>query len=157
VTRLLGRDEIVAGVAAGIVAAITLDAFRLLVPRPGVTQLSPAQLYAFDASALVGDVAVGSSWGVALGVVLHVAVSIGWAFGYVWLAPRQPQLLTRPIVSGVGYGLVVWLVMLILLIPAGKFAVPTVGSLDRDIIAHVVFFGLPLALVVSRLLHPARA
>lgn len=155
-TRFFSRDELVAGFAAGIVAAVTLDAFRLLVPWPGVTLLSPAQLYEFNASVLVGDVAVGASWALALGVLLHLAVSIGWALGYIWLAPRQPQLLTRPVISGIGYGLVVWLVMLILLIPAGKFAVPTVGSLDRDIIAHVFFFGIPLALVVSRLLRPAR-
>jgi hypothetical protein len=151
ITSLARRDTIVAACAAGLAGAITLDAFRLLVHWPNAPYLDPVARYTFNASVLVGNAAVGAPWAVPLGMLLQVIVSITWAFGYLSLAQRQPQVLRRPVISGVGFGLVVWFVMLLLLLSAGKFDTPSFSSLDRDIIAHTVFFGLPLALVAARL------
>ena len=54
-----------------------------------------------------------------LGVVMHFAVAIAWAFGYVYLVRTQPQLLSRPIVSGLGFGIVVYVFMQIVVLPRG--------------------------------------
>src|SRR5579872_2315770 len=110
---LLARPQMLAaGIASGIVGAITLDAYRLLVHWPGVPYLNFAQRYSFDASIAVSTAAEGASWAVPFGIVLHLAVSIFWAFGYLWVAQQQPQLVRRPVISGLAFGLVVWLVML---------------------------------------------
>lgn len=145
------REWIPAGLTAGIVGAITIDAFRLAVHWPGVAYANPTEHYTFVASVLVGSAAVGAPWAVPLGITLHVLVSIGWAFGYLYVAQHQPQLMRRPFTSGFFFGVVVWFVMLAVLIPAGKYQAPTIQSFDRDIIAHTLFFGIPLAYVGARL------
>jgi hypothetical protein len=53
---------------------------------------------------------------------------------------------------GIGFGIIVWFVNLLVLVAANRFA-PTFFGLDRDLIAYIGFFGLPLAFVASRLLR----
>jgi hypothetical protein len=43
-------------------------------------------------------------------------------------------------------------VNLLVLVAANRFA-PTFFGLDRDLIAYIAFFGMPLAFVASRLLR----
>jgi hypothetical protein len=153
------REEILAGVVAGIVAGILVDLFVLGVSVAGGTPLPTAVngLYDFIASAAMGRAAFAQPGsGVALGVVLHFAVAIGWALGYVWLARTQPHLLTRPIVSGIGFGFVVFVFMNVALIAAGQYTRPTTSAIAIGVVAHLILYGLPVALIVSRMLpHPS--
>jgi type IV secretory pathway TrbD component len=144
------RDWIAAGVVAGIVAAITIAAFAAFSQLDAGQ--SPAVTYAFLADLIAGPAAAGSSFEIPLGVLGLFAGSIAWAFGYLYAARRQRQLLTRPLVSGIGFGLVVWFVNLLVLVAMNHFA-PTFYGLDRDLIAYVAFFGVPLAFVASRMLR----
>jgi hypothetical protein len=145
------RDWILAGVAAGIVSGLTLAAFAAF-SQAGAGE-SPAATYTFLASLIVGTAAAGGgAWVVPLGIAGLFAGTIAWAFGYLYAARRQPQLLSRPLVSGIGFGLVVWFVNLLVLVAMNRFA-PTFVGLDRDLIAYVIFFGVPLAFVVARLLR----
>jgi hypothetical protein len=106
------------------------------------------------ASLIAGQpaVAAGGSWVVPLGVGGLFAGSIAWAFGYLYAAQRQPQLLTRPLISGIGFGLIVWFVNQLVLVTLDRWA-PTFYGLDRDLIAFVIFFGVPLAFTAARLLR----
>ena len=108
-------------------------------------------MYQHVAAALIGPSANLNPAFVPLGILLHFAVSIFWALGYVYLARTQPQLLGRPIVSGIGFGIVVYLVMQIVLVGANLFTPPTPPEILRGLIAHCVFFGMVVAFVVTRL------
>lgn len=152
-TMLLRPQSMRAGITAGLTGAITIEAFHFLVHWPGAPYPAPAEAWAWNASVLFGSLADGAAWAVPAGLLLHLLVSISWAFGYLYISERQPQLITRPIVSGLAYGLVVWVVMQALLIPIGKYVFPTMFMFDRDFVAHTVFFGLPLALVAARLVR----
>jgi hypothetical protein len=145
------RAWVPAALAAGAAGAIALDAFLLTAHWAGVAYVGPVEHYTFIASALAGPAALGAPWAVPLGIVAHFVVAIGWAFGYLSAAQYQPQLLRRPFTSGFIFGIVVWIVMVLLLIPIGKYQPPTIHSFDRDIIAHTLFFGIPLAYVAARL------
>ena len=147
------REQILAGLAAGIAGGVLIDLFLFAVELAGGTPAARlAGNFAFIAATLLGPGAYASPAAVPLGVVLHFAVSVGWALGYVYLVRSQPQLLTRPIISGAGFGLTVYVFMQIVLLTAGQYHRPSPGVLGTQLAAHLVFFGIPVALIVSRAL-----
>jgi hypothetical protein len=139
---------IAAGVVAGVtmlICLVTLDGAVLHTPGFGL-----AGLFAFDAAVLVGRAAGDGSAFVALGIVLHFAVSIVWALGYAVVAERRRQLLTRPILSGTAFGVLVYFCMQVLIITANRYRIPTPLGTAADLVAHAGFFGIPVALIVAR-------
>ncbi len=91
---------------------------------------------------------------VPLGVALHFGVAIGWALGYVYLIRTRPQLLERPLISGLAFGFVVWTFLQIVLLAAGHAS--DAHALGVQLIAHMVFYGVPVAYVASAMLRRAR-
>lgn len=151
--RALARPQtlataVVAGLIAGSLMLTCLALMNLVILHtPGFTL---AGLFVFTASALVGPVAYTSDVYVGVGVVLHFAVSIGWSIGYAALAESQRQLVTRPLLSGAAFGLVIYFAMQLVLVGAGLYRIPTPSELGVALLAHLVFFGLPVALIVGR-------
>ena len=130
-------------IGAGIIGGIIVDLFLILTrsaPFPGI--------YMFIASGLVGPAAFTSSWYIALGIALHLIISIVWAAIYAGIFLRLfPKLAWWA--NAVIFGVVVMLGMQVLLL--GKHlepAFPTGAGLVTLLIAHVVFFGLPVAYVL---------
>jgi hypothetical protein len=151
-TRLLvQRDWLIAGVVAGLVSGATLAAFAAFAEvRAG---LPISTTYTFLAAVVGGATLAAGPAAVAVGVLVLFAGTILWAYGYVYAAQKQGQLLTRPLISGAGFGLIVWFVMQAVLVGAGHFSQPTIYTFDRDMVAFLVFFGVPVAFVASRLLR----
>jgi hypothetical protein len=148
---------VVAGVAAGVAGAIFIDAYLIVVLVFALHSTSIAGLYDYVASGAIGQAAYASSTAPYLGVALHVAVSLTWAIGYAYVAARTPQVLQRPLLSGVAFGFVVMVAMQLVEVAAGIYRVPTTLSLGNDFVAHTVFFGIPVAYIVTRRLAPASA
>ena len=146
---LVRRDRITAGFGAGIAAGLALAVFSAFAQRRAGNAISGT--YRFLADAVAGQAAASSSWAVPAGIAILFACTILWAFGYLYAAEKQPQLLSRPLISGIGFGVIVWFVMQALLVPIGRFHQPTIYSFDRDIVAFTLFFGIPLAYVAARL------
>ncbi|GAC1533133.1 MAG: hypothetical protein NVS2B17_00420 [Candidatus Velthaea sp.] len=113
----------------------------------------PVPFLQFNASVLIGKAAFTSPTYAALGLALHFLVSIGWALGYAYIAERQSQLVTRPWISGAGFGLVVYFAMLIVLVAANAYHPPKPADVGTGLIAHIAFFGIPVALIVARALR----
>jgi hypothetical protein len=133
--RLLG-----AVLVAGVVGAVTVEAYLFaigLAHWPGT--------YQWIASALWGRAAFAASGFAWLGVVLHVAVSLGWALAWAGAGARWPRLLARPLAWGLGYGVVVFGVMQGVAALAGIWAAPTPGVLLHYVVDHALFFGVPVA------------
>ena len=145
------RDWLVAGLGAGIVSGITLAIFAAIADtRAGQP---PGSTYAF-LSACVGGTAFGESpSAVPAGVAVLFAATVLWAFGYIYAARHQSQLLSRPLISGAGFGVIVWFVMQVVLVGAGHFTPPNIYTFDRDMVGFILFFGMPLTLTASRLLR----
>lgn len=148
---LVSREWLTAGICAGLVSGITLAAFAAFAEiRAG---LPVTATYAFLASA-VGGAALGDGpSAVPWGVVVLFAGTILWAFGYIYAARHQSHLLTRPLLSGAGFGVIVWFVMQVVLVGAGHFTPPNIYTFDRDMVGFILFFGMPLAFTASRLLR----
>lgn len=152
------RDQITAGLLAGLAGGVLIDAFLFATQLAAGTPVSKlAENFVFIASAVLGPGATASASAVPVGIVLHFCVAVGWALGYVYLARSQPHLVARPWLSGAGFGLTVYVFMQIILITAGQYHRPPPGLLGTQLVAHVVFYGIPVALIVARLLRPGRA
>jgi hypothetical protein len=150
---LVLRDWLLASVCAGLVSGITLAAFAAFADmRAG---LPAAATYTFLASAVGGDALGASPSAVPVGVLVLFAGTILWALGYTYASRYQTQLLNRPLISGACFGVIVWFVMQAVLVGAGHFTAPTIYTFDRDMVAFIIFFGIPLTLVASRLYRPA--
>jgi len=156
-TKVFPRPRsIVAGVVAGTIGAI-LIAICVIVSQMVVFH-QPASVYVlvfqFDASVLIGTTLAHSDPAYAiLGAFLHLLVSIGWGVGYAYMAEREPQLIALPIRSGAAFGLIVYFAMQLVLVAGNLFRQPTPTSFGLALVAHIIFFGIPVAFVVSRMMR----
>jgi len=134
---------------AGVVGSVTIFGC-FAACNLGAAGFTLPGFFAFDASVLVGKAAYTSDAYVALGIALHALVALGWAAGYAFLAERLPQLVSRPLTSGAAFGLIVYFAMQLVIVAANLYHIPTPKELGIALLAHVVFYGIPVALIVAR-------
>ncbi|HTW84442.1 MAG TPA: hypothetical protein VMD91_10270 [Candidatus Sulfotelmatobacter sp.] len=151
------RAQLSAGLIAGVVGGILVALFFLVAISLGGGRFgSMLDLMQWVAGTVLGSGAAtnpAAPW-IALG--LHFAVSILWALGYVYLVRSQPQLLSHPWISGAGFGLVVYVFMQIALIVDADWHRPSgPAALGAGLLSHIVFYGIPVGLLVSRFLRRA--
>lgn len=107
------------------------------------------------ATGLLGPAAYDGGTGTALlGLAAHFALSIGWAAMFVTLAARMPLLLRKPFVTCALFGLVVFLVMRLVVLPLSGFPYPvTVFSkaAGLDLLSHVLLFAPPIVFAAARM------
>lgn len=91
---------------------------------------------------------------VPLGLVLHFFISYVFAAAYVFAAGRAPILLARPVLCGLAYGAVAYVVMTFAVVPLSRanFGGPAdAWRFAQSLFIHLFLFGLPIALVASRI------
>ena len=71
-----------------------------------------------------------------------------WGTGFAWAANRTPELVRYPVAAGTLFGLIVFVVMRLVTMLASIAPPPTLSGTFVELVAHTVFFGVPLALVV---------
>jgi hypothetical protein len=138
---------LIAGLIAGV---LDITAAFVVYGRLGAT---PAGILRSVARGLIGArAASGGLATAALGLALHFVIACGAAAVYYAASRRWSGLNRRPVVSGLAYGVVVWLVMNYVVVPLSAIGRwPTLTPLAAIIIGvHMVCVGLPIALVVSR-------
>lgn len=135
---------------AGISGAAAIDFYLW------ITTVLPAHgtilaVWQWVASAVVGQAAFSNPGFAWLGLLVHLVVSIGWAGGYAYLTRTQTFLNQRWIISGLFYGFMVYIFMQLLQLGAHVFVFPANADVVLNgLIAHCVFFGLPVAFVVAK-------
>ncbi|MCR5878691.1 hypothetical protein [Phenylobacterium sp. J367] len=105
------------------------------------------------ASGWLGKPSFDMGWtSVALGVVTHFAIATTMALAFALAASRVAVLTRRPLVSGLAYGVVLYLVMYGVVLP-GRFGAPFPNwqgiQTVADICAHLGV-GVVIALVIAR-------
>ena len=140
---------VAAGVGAGIVGGIAIDAFLYIVLLLPAHQ--PITLVWQAISLAATGHTVASPW---LGLLLHFCVSIAWGIGYAYAAFMRPAIAGRPYISGPVFGLIVMLLIQLVQLVAGvKVPAISVRLLITFIFGYSLFFGLPVALYVHRALR----
>ncbi len=81
------------------------------------------------------------------------------ALGFVALARLVPVLLRRPVAAGIAYGLFLFAVMYLVVLPLSAAAarMPSGWMLAGALFAHAALVGVPIALIAARLLAPRSA
>ncbi len=145
---------------AGVTGAILIDLYLWVTEALIMHRATALILFQWDASNLLGPSAFRAGIGVAFfGCLLHLIVSLIWGAIFTFAA-LQFRFLTRNIlVWGVLFGVVVRLVMAHVIVPLGHAAMPPAHGvyLINLYVAHIVFFGIPVAWVVSRAFASASA
>jgi hypothetical protein len=137
-----------AGLAAG-----TLDILAAFV-QSTVRGNGPQVVLKAVASGVLGREAFRRGPEVAaLGLFLHFIIATGWAALYFLASRRLPVLLRRPVLSGVLYGVVVFWLMRLVVVPlsaAPKFpGSSSLLGLAVPIGIHIFCVGLPISLAVA--------
>ncbi len=111
---------------------------------------APLELLQTVASGALGEAAfTGGVPAAALGLVLHFLLSYAWAGAFLLAAARIPTLVRRPLVSGAVFGIVVFLLMRLVVLPLSAFPFPVKFrplASTLDLLSHMFFFGVPIAL-----------
>ena len=111
--------------------------------------MAPARLLQTVASGVLGTAAFdGGIPAAALGLALHFGMSFVWAGIFGVAAVRLPALLRRPLLSGILFGVVVFLAMRLVVLPLSAFPVPISFkplATALDLLSHMFLFGVPIA------------
>ena len=109
------------------------------------------QLLQWDASNAYGASAFRGGWrAAAVGQGFDLVVSLCWAAAFTALYAAVPIVRRHTWPWGLGYGIVVMTVMLYGLVPLGHATRmhDDLANVLRTLVAHTVFFGVPVALAV---------
>ena len=152
--RVKRMSRLRVAIAAGIAAAAIEMVFVL--PIQDFLGASPLVVFQSIASGALGKAAFQQGLAAAaLGLGIHLLISIVAAGLYVLGAQRWPALLRRAAVCGMAYGVLVYLIMTFVVVPLSAIGFRPPKSLIlmlTSLAVHVFAFGLPIALIVSGLL-----
>ena len=95
------------------------------------------------------------SAGAALGLAVHFTLMAIMVAAYVLVAARQPALRARPVLWGVAFGLLTYVVMNLIVVRlrfGGPFP-PSTRAIVTQLFCHIVLVGIPTALIAARQLR----
>ena len=137
---------------AGFLAG-TLDAIAAMI----VYEVMPIPIFKFIASGAFGKAAFRGGLDMALwGFLFHYFIAYCWAILFFLLYPRIKFLSKNKVLSGLGYGIVIWIVMNRVILPltlVTRGAFTWKGAIIGAVIL-MIMVGLPIAILAHRYYHP---
>jgi hypothetical protein len=115
--------------------------------------MSPFGVLKFVASGPFGNAPTATPGWALIGLAVHFAIMACMVAAYMLVATRIPLLLRRPILAGLAYGLLLWLIMYWLVRPLRWPDMPlphTLYGIANALFSHCILVGIPIALVASR-------
>ena len=105
-----------------------------------------------------GPFPAATNWGAGgavLGLAVHYALMAAMVALFVAAVRRWPALLDRPLLAGLAYGLITYVVMNLIVVPLRFPAAwpPKALSIGTQLFAHIVLVGWPTALIARRYLR----
>lgn len=118
--------------------------------------ITPAMVFQYIASGLTGPWAFqAGAASILLGVAIHYAIAIIWTALFYLASRRLTVLVRRPVVSGLAYGGLVYLVMNSIVLPLTRVphapAAMTLASRVSGVLALLFCIGLTVALLTRGL------
>jgi uncharacterized membrane protein YagU involved in acid resistance len=118
-------------------------------------------VFQYIASGLIGTQAFQGGWEtVLLGVSVHYDVALPWTGVFYAVARKFAIVMRRPVLSGLLYGGVVYLIMNFIMVPLSGVPHPlrpiTLISRINAVLALLLCIGLTISLLMRRTLFQAR-
>lgn len=131
----------------GLVAG-TLDALAAVLFFLARGNKPAGTLFRYIASAVYGQAAfTGGAGMIAMGILFHYVIAFCWVGCYFALYPKIAGLGTAPIVDAALYGLLVWVVMNLVVLPLSKAArrPPSLSFILINMVILMIAIGIPCA------------
>lgn len=139
----------------GTVTAGTLDLLSAFV-FAGIAGRNPVQVMQGVASGPFGPAITEGGVGAALiGVAVHYSIMAVMVTVFVLAARRQPALTEHAVPAGLGYGVLLYLVMYWVVLPLrfpARFPMTGLWPVGNALFSHCICVGLPIALIAHRYL-----
>lgn len=124
----------------------------------GMAGVTPGQILRYVASGPFGDgMSQGGAGAAVLGLCVHYALMAAMAAVFALAAQRMPALTRQPVLAGALYGVLIYLVMYGLVVPArfGPTHLPKLDTwhLGNALFSHIICVGIPMAFVTARMLR----
>ena len=151
-TPSLPRAILTAGLLAGALDGLAAVAFSLI--RGG----QPIRVFNYIASAALGPSALAGGVPLALvGLLFHLTIAMGWTVLYFLAAKRLVALRQHDRIAAVGYGLFVWTLMNLVVVPLSRLPARPFDLTNAIIQALILVacIGFPASLLARR--HFGRA
>ena len=146
------RELATAAVGGGIGGL--LDCIYATVMWGVILGSNPAGVWQSVAAGLLGKEPAysGGNATALLGLALHFFIAFVMALVYVRASRHLPLLTARPLLMGVLYGAVLFVVMNFVVVPLSAigFHAPSLKGAIRALIPHVLFVGPAISLVAAR-------
>ena len=139
---------VLGGLAIGV-----LDSIAAMVNAWFRGGVAPDRVWQYVASSVVGgDAFTGGLAMAALGLFFHFCVAFGVAAVFYILARQLPLLIRYAVIAGMIYGVVVYFAMSYVVVPMTLVRQSAFNwyGLISGLIIHMLFVGLPVALVTRR-------
>jgi len=137
---------LVAGILDGAAASI-----QFMINSGGK---SPAIVFKYISSALIGKEAMAGGTGmVILGILLHMLIATIFAAIFFFLYKNIHWISKHIFVSGIVYGILVWVAMTRIVIPLSKIPRPKSFDITKAFIAVLILIfciGIPIALITHK-------
>ena len=146
--RLLSHPIVIGGIAAGVLDILAAFALQ------GWLGVAPVRVLQAIASGVLGRGAfAGGAAAALLGLALHFLIAFAAAAVFYAASRVMPVLIRHAVLAGLGYGVVVYAVMNLVVVPLSAFPHPSSFPLDvviPSVVGHMVLVGLPIGLAVRR-------
>jgi hypothetical protein len=145
--KLLFRNILLAGIVAG-----TLDALAAIINYYVATGKNPVRIFVFIASGVFGKKAY--SWGQSIaifGVLFHFLIAIIFSAFYFWISPKIKFLHKNKLIDAFLYGIFVWLVMNLVIVPLSNTPVLPFHIVDAllALLILIACVGTPVSFMAS--------
>jgi uncharacterized membrane protein YagU involved in acid resistance len=114
--------------------------------------MDPIQVLQYIASGVFGTAAFSGGLLMAVaGLILHFVIAFAFAAGFFFVYPNIPVLSKNIWITGLLYGLFIWLFMNLLVLPNSNTPQSPRDFVSvLEIIWHMALVGLPMALITAR-------
>ena len=147
------RPILLATLVAGTLDLISAFVFA------GMAGGTPIGVLRYVASGPFGEAPTATPGWAAIGAAVHFTIMLCMATAYLLIAPRFAQLMRHPILAGIAYGVLLWLIMYFLVKPLRWPETPiphTAWAISNQLFSHCILTGIPIAWIASRW-HRSRA
>jgi hypothetical protein len=144
--------------AAGLLVG-GLDILSAFTDYYIATGRNPARVLKFIASGIFGKKALadGTSM-IAAGLLFHFIIAFSFTIFFFWIYPKINVLSKNRIMTGIVYGIFIWTVMNLLVLPLSNVPpIPFKSSrIIKAMLILIVMIGLPLSFIAYNYFHKKR-